>query len=846
MRLVIAALLHILVFLPFTSLAAHNPGTTTEKNSSESPLLKRQKASAIKSYGRLPLCFIQNNGQMDKEVSFYERGTGHATFFTADGVVIALTKINKRPLTPEGIKTLKKLRPEKASTEAVRLSFVGADKNAEITSSAELTGRVNYFRGNDKTKWQSNIPTYGEVTYNNVYKNIDVKFYGTNSNIEHDIIVHPGGDYREVKFAYDGAQELKLNKRGDLEVSLSSGKITEKRPIVYQVVNGKKLFIDGSYMILSNNSYSYKVASFDGTRDLVIDPVIVYSTYLGGNKDDSGGDITVDATGNIYIVGNTSSIDFPKKTPIQGTIRSSTSDVFITKLNASGTALVYSTYLGGTLGDYGNAIAVDASENVYITGETSSSNFPLVSPIQPTKGIGADVFIAKINAAGSAIVYSTYLGGNYTDRGVDIAIDASGAAYVTGEASSTDFPLKNPIPGSLPPGGPYPTDAFVSKINAAGSALVYSTYLGGSSYDVSTGIAVDASGAAYVTGKTSSSDFPTATPLQLSNGTWNAFITKINPAGSALVYSTYLGGTSVDFGEAIAVDSRGAAYVTGSTSSRDFPVVSPIQGYNGSGYDDVFISKVNPAGTNLIYSTYLGGSSVDNSLAIAVDASGNAYITGYTWSTDFTLVNTFQGVYGGGNADAFVTMVNASGTAFKYSSYLGGSNQEYGTGIAVDTLGNTYVTGWTRSLDFPLKSAKQANKKGTVFTKDAFITKIDHSRPPVLTLFTAPDASKVIKGSALGYTITITNTTNKRQCFQYWENVTLPGGRQFPATGELKGPIRLCLNSKAAMVKQLNLNVPVGVPLGKYTLNAFIGAYEFPVNPVLVSEDHFTFDVTAF
>lgn len=573
--------------------------------------------------------------------------------------------------------------------------------------------------------------------------------------------------------------------------------------------------------------------------------MLEYSTYLGGSDDDAGYDIAVDAAGNLYITGYSGSLDFPTTHTGYGAL-SGMDDVFITKLNSLGSVMLYSTYLGGYSRDYGYGIAVDAAGAVYVTGETSSNDFPLVSPIQATKGIVADVFITKINATGTAIVYSTFLGGNYTDRDLDIAIDTSGAAYVTGEASSTDFPQKNPIQGALPPGGPYPPDGFVTKINPSGSALVYSTYLGGRSYDETRGIAVDAAGAVYVTGTTSSPDFPTEKPLQLSNGDWDAFITKINPAGSAFVYSTYLGGSSVDFGESIAVDSSGAAYVTGSTSSRDFPAVSPIQGYNDSGYDDVFIAKVNPAGDALTYSTYLGGSSVDRSYGITVDNHGNAYVTGDTWSTDFTLVNPVQGAYGGGFSDAFVTMVDFSGKAFGYSTYLGGSDKDYGRGIAVDTQGNTYVTGWTISLDFPLQSPIQADKNGNVFTTDSFIAKINDTPPPVITLFINPDTMNVTQGSSLGYTLTATNTTAMRQCFQYWEDLTLQDGSTYPVTGELFGPARLCLDAGISQVTALTHDVPPTAPLGKYTLNAFVGAYAFPVFPYVLSEDHFTFDVTAF
>jgi len=850
MRIFIFALLQFFVFMPIASFAAGNVKPPETEKTQKTNITVAEKTAVQRAYGKLPLYFTENKGQVDKAVRFYERGAGHAAFFTYEGLTLTLTKsIDESEKEPFPIgKAIKENKDKKFTTEAVRLSFIGANKNAKVTSESPLPGHVNYFIGNDKTKWQSNVPTYKTVIYENIYNNIDIKFYGNNKNIEHDIIVSPGGNLKDVRFAYKGIKGLEITKKGDLRARLADGEIRIKKPIVYQVIKGKRKTIEGNYRILKGEdgsfTYGYDVASYDHTKELVIDPVLTYSTYLGGSLDDAASDITVDAAGNIYLTGNTWSIDFPTTTGYR--TLAGTNDVFLTKIDATGSTMVYSSYLGGTSYDNSGAITVDDAGNVYITGSSMSSDFPLVSPIQGINGIVENVFVTKIDASGASIIYSTLLGGNYTDFGRDIAIDASGAAYLTGETNSTDFPLMNPIAGGLPPGGAYPPDAFVTKINPSGSALVYSTYLGGSSFDAGNGIALDRTGAAYIIGTTSSSDYPTVAAMQLSAGGWDSFITKINPAGSALVYSTYLGGTSIEDGKDIAVDASGAAYITGTTSSSDFPLVSPIQGYTGTGYDDVFISKINPAGTALVYSTCLGGSSVEDIFAIAIDASGNAYVTGSTWSTDFTVVNPLQGVYGGGYQDAFVTMVSADGQSFGYSTYLGGSDQESGLGIAVDTQGNTYVAGWTASLDFPLKSPIQATKSGKIRTNDAFISKIDGTPPPPVIMYIAPDTHNVTKGSTIGYNVTATNTTTTRQCFNYWENINLPGGAPYPATGELYGPIRLCLNAGASQTRHQTHGVPLSSPLGTYALNAFVGAYAFPVLPAIVDEAHFTFDVTAF
>ncbi|MFQ5480130.1 MAG: SBBP repeat-containing protein, partial [Thermodesulfobacteriota bacterium] len=804
MRLFIALLLQFFVFLPLTSLAADVVKTPLTQKHKKTEITEAQKAEVINSYGKLPLYFIENKGQVDAQVKFYERGAGHATFFTGDGVVIALTKSEgKREETakPAGPEIIKANKGRKHTTEAVSLSFVGANKKAKISADEKMSGKVNYFVGSDRSKWGSNVPTYGAVTYKDIYKNIDVKFYGNNKNIEHDVIIRPGGDPSLVKFAYKGAQGLKVTKKGGLEVILKNGKIIEQAPVIYQEIKGTRVAVDGAYKLLGQKdgafSYGFDVASYDHDKTIVIDPVLTYSTYLGGNDYDESFAIAVDSTGAAYVTGDTYSPDFPLMNPMQGT-NGGGNDVFITKVNPAGSALVYSTYLGGNGLDDGQGIAVDASGNAYVAGNTRSTDFPLATPIQGVLRGGIDAFVTKINPAGSALVYSTYLGGSGIDNGHGIAVDASGNAYVTGHTLSTDFPLTSPIQGINGGGG----DAFVTNINPAGSTLIYSTYLGGSDNDWGYGIAIDASGNAYVTGYTDSTDFPLMNPIQGTFGgvagfIGDAFVTTINPAGSALVYSTYLGGGGDDWGQGIAVDTTGAAYVTGFTDSTDFPLASPIQGVYGGGFQDAFITKVNPTGSALVYSTYLGGSGFDDSYGIAIDASGNAYVTGGTNSIDFPLASPIQGTFGGIH-DAFITTINPAGSALVYSTYLGGSDVDRGFAIAIDSSGAAYVAGQTSSADFPLVAPIQGVYGGG---SDAFITKISGSAPPlpVIDLVITPDALTIAQGGTLGYTVKATNTTVELQCFNYWENVTMPGGGTYPPVGELFGPVRLCLNGSQSV-----------------------------------------------
>ncbi|WP_348304063.1 SBBP repeat-containing protein [Methanothrix sp.] len=397
-------------------------------------------------------------------------------------------------------------------------------------------------------------------------------------------------------------------------------------------------------------------------------------------------------------------------------------DVFVAKINSAGSALSYSTYLGGGGYDYAKGIAVDSSGNAYVTGYTASTNFPTKNPLQASNAGSNDAFIAKINSAGSALSYSTYLGGSGEDNGERIAVDGSGNAYVTGYTGSTSFPTKNPIQASK--AGLW--DAFVSKINSAGSALVYSTYLGGGSSEYGLGIALDGSSNAYITGPTYSTNFPTTNPLQASNGgEMDAFVSKINSAGSALTYSTYLGGSFNDFAEGIAVDSRGNAYVTGYTISNDFPTQNPIQALKDGSFD-AFVTKINSAGSGLAYSTYLGGSGDCFAHGIAVDGWGNAIVTGDTSSADFPTRNPLQ-ASNGGSHDIFVTMINAAGSALSFSTYLGGVNYDYAKGIAIDDFGKTYLTGYTESNNFPTQNPLQPANAGY---KDAFVAAIDFSDLP--------------------------------------------------------------------------------------------------------------------
>jgi len=598
------------------------------------PFAAAAEARVSQSYGKLPLHFEANQGQTHQDVRFLARGSGYSLYLTAGEAVLVLTQPN-----PDAKRDLRST-PERLGTQArgtpvvVRMSLVGAAPKPLLSGREELPGKANYLIGKDPAKWRTNVPTYAKVHYRAVYPGIDLVYYGNQRQLEYDFVVAPGADPERIVLGFQGGERLEINAEGELVLHAGGGALRQQKPVIYQEINGVRTRIEGRYVLKDAHRVGFQVAAYDQSRPLVIDPTLVYATYLGGSISDDGYGIAVDAAGSAYVTGLAGSTDFPTASPLQAAYGGG-GDAFVSKLNAAGSALLYSTYLGGSGEDYGYGIAVDADGSAYVTGQTTSTDFPTVNPLQAANGGGvSDAFVSKLDATGSALLYSTYLGGSGRDGGSGIAVDADGSAYVTGQTTSTDFPTVNPLQAASGGGA----DAFVSKLDAAGSALVYSTYLGGSGGDGGAGIAVDAAGSAYVSGSTSSTNFPTANPLQAASGggLTDAFVSKLNAAGSALVYSTYLGGSSRDAGRGIAVDAAGSAYVTGWTTSTNFPTASPLQSAK-AGFTDAFVSKLNAAGSALLYSTYLGGGFGDNyGLGIAVDAAGAAYVTGRTNSADFT------------------------------------------------------------------------------------------------------------------------------------------------------------------------------------------------------------------
>ncbi len=464
--------------------------TSTGEAPGTSPRPPEPKQRVTASYGKLSLHFEANQGQTDARVKFLARGSGYSLFLTSTELVLALGKAE--PSGPgKGVARAEAATPKRPSPpEVLRMKLLGANARPAIEGREELPGKSHYFIGNDPKKWRTDVPQYARVQYKDVYPGVSLTYYGNQDRLEYDFVVSPGGDPRRIGLGIEGAQRIHVDAEGNLVLSLPGGEVVQRAPVVYQEVDGARKAVEGRFVLRGRGEVGFEVGAYAADRPLVLDPLLVYSTYLGGSGDDHGQAIAVDPSGNVYVTGYTFSTNFPTANPLQGAYGGGTYDAFVAKLNSAGSALVYSTYLGGSGYDLGLGIAADASGNAYVIGDTSSTNFPTVNPLQAGYGGGSDAFVAKVNATGSALVYSTYLGGSGGDQGQGIAVDSSGNASVTGTTQSTDFPTANPLQAKLSGIG----DAFVAKLNASGLALAYSTYLGGSDFDQGHDIAVNASG----------------------------------------------------------------------------------------------------------------------------------------------------------------------------------------------------------------------------------------------------------------------------------------------------------------------------------------------------------------
>jgi hypothetical protein len=654
---------------------------------------------------QVPMSFIENMGQSPGNVKFNVQAADHTISFTPDKIQLMMTQNMNNTMV----------------SSLVTMSFEGANSSPTITGLDELSGDANFLVGDNSSDWYVNVPTFGAIEYKQLYQGIDLTYSGTQGLLKREFVISPGVNPDQIIIDYSGAGSLNISSDGSLQIRTSLGVLVDQAPIAYQLINNERIPVQVGYQLLGGDRISFSLGDYDPAYQLIIDPTLLFSSAFGGSSNDQAYAVASDNLGNAYITGYTASTNYPTVNPYQSNLSSGYDNVFVMKINVSTGTIVYSTYLGGNASDTGSGIAVDSSGNVYVTGKTTSSNFPTTSSAYQSVLNGqANAFVTKISSSGNGLVYSTYLGGSGNDMGQGIAVDSAGNAYVTGLTTSTNFPTMSPVQASQLG----QVSAFVSKFNSAGS-LVYSTYLGGDSYGAAqaftegSGIAVDTAGDAYITGTSTTIDYPTtqgAFQYQPVLGVSGGFVTELNSAGS-MVYSTWLSGLGYDQPNSIAIDSAGNAYVTGYTTSNNFPVQNAYQP-NLIGSQDAFVTKVNAGGSSIGYSTYLGNGSSGN--GITIDSTGNVYVTGTT-PGNFPLVNATQSSYGGGLEDGFVSELSPAGS-LTYSTYLGGCGNDTPLGIAIDnSTGNVYVAGYTdNGTSFPSVNPLQSTIGGT----DAFITVI--------------------------------------------------------------------------------------------------------------------------
>lgn len=667
-----------------------------------------------------PVYFTKNMGQWDSRVLFKANCGGMTVWLTTDGTFYQIIRVRdfgssdkisrqKRRFTndPEALR-------DSVEQISVKTTIVGSDRSATVAAMGELSHKSNFFIGNDREKWRTNVPCYSSVVVKEVYPQIDLKYYSTSDGrLEYDFVVRPGADYRQIKIQYEGAELLIMGQTGDLRIDTEWNFLTEHAPKIHQEVNGKRQQVSGSFRLVDERTVSFELGDdYDASLPVTIDPTIVYSTFLGGNHYERGAGIAVDSTGAAYVVGNTYSTDFPS-------VDSSHSgpmwpDIFVSKLAPDGSSLEYCTLIGGSDEDECYSVAVDDVGCAYACGWTFSPDFPLQNSYQSELKFYDGVYF-KLSANGDSLFFSSYFGGSGVDDLMDITVDDSKQLYLIGVTTSSNLPFVNPYqPANANTSA---GDAFVAKFSSSGNDLLSGTYFGGSDWEPTGLIAVDDSGRIVIAGITESADFPIKNPIQGYTQWADSYVAKFTANCDSLVFSTLIGGFNGDdqaFG--LAVDSLGCAYIGGTTSSADFPVKNPFQPkYLG---EDAFVTKISANGDSLMYSTPVGGTGGDQGFDIAL-VGERVIITGWTMSTDFPIKDPYQT---NGSPKVFVTELSPTGNSLEFSTLLGGNRNswEQAYAVASDHNGNVYITGHTTSIDFPVLGPIQ-DYAGEY---DVFITKL--------------------------------------------------------------------------------------------------------------------------
>lgn len=643
---------------------------------------------------QLPISFEPNQGQADRSALYVARGAGY--YVTLDG---------------SGARILLRAGDHKAD---IHTRLAGANPSAALSASSRLPGYSAYFRGKDSSKWLTNVPNFGKVTAASVYPGIDVVYYGNQSRLEYDFVVAPHADPRKIRMRFDGVANLRTDAAGNLILGTAAGDIVEHTPEVYQEIAGVRRPVDGSFAVARNGEVTFHLGAYDRSLPLVIDPFIVYSSFLGGYDIDEGHAVAADAAGNMYMTGVTYST------------QANDADVLLRKITPDGTAFVWNADLGGSSDDFGNGLAVDANGFVYVGGDTFSTDFPTApkgGAWQPNLAGDRNAFVLRIDPSATTLLFSTYFGGSVDDFCYSIAIDPQGSVYLTGSTDSPDLPTSSGAYQTVLKGN---SDVFVVKFDINGNAQ-YSTFVGGGSDNEAWGITVDGNGNAYITGDTNSDSYPQVNPpFQHSrHGGLDAFLTVVSSDGTQLLFSTFIGGGGDDSGSGIALDSTGSIYIVGTTASTDFPTTSGAYNtsYNG-GTTDIFVVKFAPQAQSLTFATYLGSHGTDDGSAIAVDSHGTIYIAGDTNSDQYPVTGSAAQPNRGGGFDAVVSVLDTNGRSLLYSTFYGGSGDDSAMAIAVDPFFNVYVTGATASGNlFVTPGAVQPQPGGG--QSDAFLLKLN-------------------------------------------------------------------------------------------------------------------------
>lgn len=756
------ALLVLLALLPFAlrhaySRNADGKPTLTPASLTDFPATERTPANAKQiqaAYGRLPLTFVPNRGQTDSRVRFSARAPGFHLAFTPQEAIFTFasqSSSSKPRLAGE---------TPRDHAAALALRFVGANPRVHIEGERETPGKVNYLIGNDPDEWHTNLPTFEEVRYRDLWPGIDVVFRGAAGELKYDFVLRPGARVDTIRLAYRGAEKLTLDNDGNLQIRTALGTMTDARPVSWQEIAGRKVPVASRYALRQGaddaTEYGFSVgAEYDPAYPLIIDPSLAYGTYLGGSGTDEAWAVALDAFGNACVTGWTNSSNFPTTSGAYKGKRIGKQDVFITKMNASGTGLVFSTYFGGSGDDEAREIALDDDGNIYLVGVTASgNNFPRVNAYDTTLGGPYDAFLAKLNASGSSVLYSTFLGGSgQDDCWGGLVVWNAQEVYVGGHTASSNFPLVGAFDTTR--GGGW--DAFVAKFNtnASGAAsLVWSSYLGGSDVDTLSALAVDSAGNAYVTGGTSSPDFVSTYGLVAGaydadldpdlndpDGLNDSYLAVVSASGT-LTYASYRGGSSkTGGGDSLALyePTPGAVtvYMAGRVAATSpVPTTSGAYDTTHNGVYDIYfmILRPDPADSNpdgedtneLEYATFLGGSGTDRYVNVAADSVGNAYLHGQTSSTNFPTRNAFDTTLDGAT-DSFVAKLTPAGggdSDLIYASYFGGASDEEPGNIVVDSSGGAYIVGasWSSGLFASNLPGYDKSKSGT---NDAFLIKVN-------------------------------------------------------------------------------------------------------------------------